>query len=108
MQPIPLSLNRNVFVAILTERGLDALERRVALAAAIADVGVGQNVGHRFAAVVERRQVTGAEGPATGEVDANGQSHPQNKGGDEGNRRKNGMLALQPAILPHLNKPARK
>jgi hypothetical protein len=80
VQSILFSLNGNIFVALLAQRGLDTLKWCMALAAGITNVGVGHDVGDWFAAVVERRQFAGAKSAATCQIDAKHQPHPQNKG----------------------------
>jgi len=108
VQSVAFPFNSDVFMAFLAEPGLNALERFMALAAVVGNVSVGDDVGNRCAAVVQRREVTRAKSTAPSEIDANRQTHPQDEGGDESNRRKDGMLAFQPSVLSHLNKPARK
>ena len=108
MQSVPFTLGGNIFMAIFTKCGLHALEWCVALAAAVANVGMGHDIGNGRAAVVKRRQFARAKSATPSEVNANRQSYPQNKSRDKCDGRKDGMLAFQPPVLPHLNKPARK
>lgn len=58
----------------------------MALSAIVADIRMGQDVGNRFTAVIQRGQFAGAKGAPARQVDANGQTNPQNEGGNQGYR----------------------
>lgn len=75
MQTVAFPLNGNALMTIFTQGRLDALEWLMALAAIVSHLGMGHDIGNGLAAVIEGRQIARTKGAATGEEDANCQSH---------------------------------